>query len=272
MIYMKFGADNLFKRLRSVLLAKPINYAVDKPINMWQEKNIDHIDFELAARQHGDMARALEGLGVEVHFLDPVKGATEQKDTRDLGIFSQEGAIAGHFKNQIRMGEVAAFIKFCSENDISLLKYGVPFEGGDFFFYDNEQCIIGVGRRTEVRTNEIEGMLKRKVVLIHHIADHHLDAIFNIVSRDLMVVHPGYVAEEEFFKGKNILKLEDEDIWNMSANFLLIEENVVLADVGCKDFNDRLRSMGVEVHEIDVSELKKNGGSIRCMTVEILRD
>ena len=33
---MKFGADNLFKKLRSVLVARPVNYGIDTPINTWQ--------------------------------------------------------------------------------------------------------------------------------------------------------------------------------------------------------------------------------------------
>jgi len=199
-------------------------------------------------------------------------GATEQKDTRDIGVISSKGAIAGHFKKNIRMGEVASFIKFCVENKIPLLKYGIPFEGGDFFFIDEAECIVGIGQRTEMRTNEIESLLERNVRTVHHISSHHLDGYFNIISPSLVVASSKYLAEQEFFKGKDVIELDDNDIWDMSSNFLLLEESRILADSGCHEFNKKLRAKGVDVVEVDVSELKKNGGSIRCMTLEILRD
>lgn len=157
---MRFGADNLFKKLRSVLVCKPINYDIRTPINMWQEKYMGKIDKELAMKQHEKMVEVLKNESVSCYFLEPVKGATEQKDVRDIGIISKEGAIAGHFKKDIRMGEVASFIKFSVENGIKLLKYGIPFEGGDFFFIDERRCLVGIGQRTEMRTNEIETLLK----------------------------------------------------------------------------------------------------------------
>lgn len=269
---MKYGADNLFKKLRAVLVARPTNYGIDTPINIWQEKYVGQIDKELAIKQFDDMVEALEKEGVRCHFLDPISGATEQKDTRDIGIISSKGAIAGHFKKDIRMGEVASFIKFCVENGIPLLKYGIPFEGGDFFFLDEKRCLVGIGQRSEIRANEIEALLKRDVELVHHVTSHHLDAVFNIVSPTLVVANTKYFAEQDYLKDKDVIELDDQDVWDMSANFLLLEENKVMADKGCHKFNEKLRAKGVEVIEVDVSELKKNGGSIRCMTLELLRD
>ena len=253
------------------MVAKPINYGIDTPINIWQEKYVGQIDMKLAVKQHDDMVEALEKDGVRCYYLDPIIGATEQKDTRDIGIISSKGAIAGHFKKDIRMGEVASFLKFCVENGIPLLKYGIPFEGGDFFFLDEKQCLVGLGQRTEIRTNEIETLLKRKVSVIHHVSPHHLDAYFNIVSPNLIVAHPKYLAEQDYLKGKDIIELTDDDVWDMSSNFLLLEENRVITDSNCHKFNKKLKAKGVDVVEVDISELKKNGGSIRCMTLEVLR-
>src|SRR3989338_4399016 len=269
---MKFGADNLFKKLRSVLVCRPENYSIETPINMWQERHVGSIDHKLAMQQHEDMVSALEKEGVMCYFLEPIKGATEQKDSRDLGVISKNGAIAGHFKKDIRLGEVASFIKFCVENDIKILKYGIPFEGGDFFFVDASECIVGIGPRTDMRPNEIETLLNRKINIIHHSSSHHLDAFFNIVSPTLVVAYTKHLAEKEFLHGKKIIELDDNDIWNMSSNFLLLEENKILADLGSHAFNKKLEKEGIEVIEVDVSELKKNGGSIRCMTMEISRE
>ncbi len=269
---MNYGADNLWKPLKSVILAKPEYYSIPEPINQWQEKFRGTEDRELARSQHEGLVRTLKDNGVQCHFLEPVKGATEQKDVRDIGIISSKGAIAGHFAKDIRMGEVASFILFCVENKIPLLKYGIPFEGGDLFLVDEEHCYIGSGKRSSTRPNELESLLNRKVHIVHHISSHHLDAIFNFARPDLIVLHPKYIAEEEIVKGKDVIEMDDNDIWLMSANFLLLDKDKVLADSQCKRINNELSKRGIEVVEIDVSELKKNGGSIRCMTLPLLRE
>ncbi|MBU2100334.1 hypothetical protein KKB11_03815 [Candidatus Micrarchaeota archaeon] len=50
-----------------------------------------------------------------------------------------------------------------------------------------------------------------------------------------------------------------------------MDYGAVIADSGCREFNKKLEKEGVEVIETDISELKKNGGSIRCMTLPLLR-
>ena len=81
-----------------------------------------------------------------------------------------------------------------------------------------------------------------------------------------------YFAEKEFLKGKEVIELNEKDVWSMSSNFLLLEENSILADIGCHQFNKKLEKRGIDVIEVDVSELKKNGGGIRCMTLELFRE
>jgi len=61
---MRFGADHLFKKLRSVLVSKPINYGIDVPINVWQERHVGNVDKALAIRQHDHMVEVLKREGV----------------------------------------------------------------------------------------------------------------------------------------------------------------------------------------------------------------
>lgn len=53
---------------------------------------------------------------------------------------------------------------------MKILKYGIPFEGGDFFFLDEQHCLVGIGLRTEMRANEIESLLQCEVQLVHHVS------------------------------------------------------------------------------------------------------
>ena len=267
---MEYGADNCFKQLRSVLLCKPDNYNIGKPLNMWQERYKGKVDFDLARRQYEIMVEELNGAGVKCNFLAPIDGAIEQKDTRDLGLISSRGAIFGSFKRKIRHLEVQEFQRFLNKNKIKVIGKK-PFEGGDFFFINDSLMLIGVGIRTDIKAKEIEHLLNRKIEVVHHSASHHLDAFFNFASEDLVVAYKDGIKDKDFLKGKDVVALSKKDMWNMCSNFLLIKENKILADSGCHEFNKKLEKKGVEVIETDVSELKKNGGSVRCMTLEIER-
>lgn len=272
---MKFGADNLFKKLRAVLVAKPLYFDIATLETPWQKKWFGQLDRTLAIKQHENMCITLENEGVKCHFLNPVKGDSDQKDSRDVGIISSKGAVVATQKHMdVKKGEDIAFIEFCDQNNISVLNRGlkIRFEGGDFFFIDETIAILGIGVRTEESAKIIQKLLNRPIQFIRHKSPHHLDGIFNVISKNLVVCNRRYLDEKIFLylKGKQIIPALDVE--SMPTNFLLLEENKILADLGCHEFNKKLEKEGVEVIEVDVSELKKNGGGIRCMTLPIFRE
>lgn len=273
---MKFGADNSFKKLRAVLVAKPLYFDIATLETPWQKKWFGRVDRDLAIKEHENMCIALENEGVKCHFLNPVKGDTDQKDTRDVGIISSKGAIVATQKHMdVKKGEDIAFIAFCDQNNIPVLNRDlkIRFEGGDFFFIDETIAILGIGVRTiEESAKIIQKLLHRPILFIQHKSPHHLDVIFNVISKNLVVCNKSYLDEEifQYLKDKQIIPVFDVE--SMPTNFLLLEENKIMADSGCHEFNKKLEEEGVEVIEVDVSELKKNGGGIRCMTLPILRE
>src|SRR3990172_10416212 len=275
---MDFGADNYFKKLRDVLLAKPVYLDIVTLETPWQKEWIGKINRNRAMGQHDEMRAVLKNEGVKCHFLPIVENDPEQKDSRDAGIISAKGAIVAEQKHiDVKRGEAEAFVKFCEDNGIPVLNKNkkIRFEGGDFFFVDENTAIIGVGVRTELQGAEkIRELLnKQDFQIVPHKVSHHLDGAFNIVSKELIVLDERYVNIGDFpyLKRKKIISVSKENPMSMPANFLLLKENKIFADSDCHEFNRNLEKEGVEIIEADVSELKKNGGSIRCMTLPILR-
>ncbi len=275
---MEFGADNLFQPLRDVIVAKPLYFDIATLETPWQKAWFGKINRQLAIRQHEAMCAALEAEGVRCHFLSPVKDDPDQKDTRDVGIISSKGAIVASQKHmEVKRGEANAFIEFCKRHDIPVLnRYrSIQFEGGDFFFLDEDTAIMGVGARTgqEGALAVRELLNKEDFQILPHQVAHHLDGAFNIISKEMAVLDERYINVGDFpyLKDQRIISVSKEDPMTMPANFLLLRENKILADAGCHAFNQKLANEGVEVIEVDVSELKKNGGGIRCMTLPVLR-
>ena len=135
----------------------------------------------------------------------------------------------------------------------------------------------------------------------------HLDTVFNFVDRDLVTLYPPVVenmrvysirpgddgtmfdvAEEEGLlsaaadalgvKSLRVVPTGGDSFqsareqWDDANNVVAIEPGVVLAYSKNGHTNAALRQAGVEVLEIEGSELGKGRGGCHCMTCPIVRD
>ncbi|MFQ5948917.1 MAG: arginine deiminase family protein, partial [Acidimicrobiia bacterium] len=93
-------------------------------------------------------------------------------------------------------------------------------------------------------------------------ADGLIPALRKCLERDdLQVVITG---------GDAIGRLREQ--WDDGNNTLAIEPGVVVAYERNQETNRRLRDAGIEVLELDASELCRGRGGSRCMTQPLLRD
>ncbi len=134
----------------------------------------------------------------------------------------------------------------------------------------------------------------------------HLDTVFTMVDRDKFTIYPGIQDKVSVYKltrGKNGVKVSVEDDledalkkslklpaikfiqsgggdiitaareqWNDSTNTLAIAPGVVVTYGRNEASNEVLRQNGVEVLEIDGSELVRGRGGPRCMSMPLCRE
>ncbi|MFZ5351225.1 MAG: arginine deiminase [Bacillota bacterium] len=135
----------------------------------------------------------------------------------------------------------------------------------------------------------------------------HLDTVFTMVDRDKFTIYPGIQDKVRVFSltnsgGKGIkVKVEDDlletlkrslklpainliqsgggdaitaarEQWNDSTNTLAIAPGVVVTYSRNEASNEVLRKNGVEVVEIDGSELVRGRGGPRCMSMPLVRE
>ncbi len=274
---MKYGCENLFKKLNSVILCKPINYDIITPINPWQEKWKGRVNKELAIKQHENFIETLERERITCHFLNPIEGKTYQVWTRDIGAVTSKGVIVGNPRKDIRKGEEKSLVEFCNKNNIPILLEvkDESFESGDIFFVDESNCLIGLGPRTTSKVAEkIKSLLPiENFYMITHTSPHHLDTVFGLLTKNIAVCFKESISYElnKFLKDKRIIYVSEDDFKKMATNFLVLKENKILTSEWSHDFNKKLEKEGIDVIEIDIFELQKSGGSVRCLTLPLFR-
>lgn len=162
-----------------------------------------------------------------------------------------------------------------------------------------------------IAKNLFEGMEEIKEVVVVRIpalrAFMHLDTVFTMIDYDKFTIYPGIQDKVEVYRlirGKNnnvTVKHEDELVdtlrkvlkiptirliesgggdpvtaareqWNDSTNTLAIAPGVVVTYSRNEFSNEVLRQNGIEVLEIEGSELVRGRGGPRCMSMPLVRE
>jgi arginine deiminase len=87
-----------------------------------------------------------------------------------------------------------------------------------------------------------------------------VETIEDVLDRKMRIIATG---------GDDIGQLREQ--WNDGNNTLALEPGVVLAYARNTETNRRLRDEGIEVLELDASELVRGRGGSRCLTQPIER-
>lgn len=282
---MRTFVNNAYGKLKKVLLCPIDNYRIE-PINEiakgWIEAGYE-MDYELCKKQHENLIRAYEENGVSVELIAPEENLTYQVFARDFGICLKEGYVLGHFKEPCRQGETVCYEK-------KLKELGVPciarctsgcFEGGDFCFLDENTLLMGVIDRTDpVGFESIKAQLDDlgyEMVPIKVDRKYlHIDIIINIIAKDTVIICPELLPEAIINRFKrrnfNMLTITKEEVLEYAANIQGLGDGKVLSSTSNVKMNQRMRELGLEVIEVDISEIVKGGGGIHCMTFPLIRE
>nr|WP_299744003.1 arginine deiminase family protein [uncultured Rossellomorea sp.] len=171
-------------------------------------------------------------------------------------------------------------------------------ENGDVFVLNKDAVFINTGMRTSIESIE---KIKQKVFqagfseigiidLPRTGETMHLDMNCNVAGSDLMIAKSymrlfpvqiinekggRYVMMEEFIKRQGFEVLWTDDVKHTVAdiNFLNLDPETLLVSTKAskKIVKDHPKLKGKNLIEVDVNELEKGGGGIRCMTLPFER-
>ena len=280
-----FGTRDEFSKLKTAILCPPTHFEIRKPINdiqkKWHELGSGP-DAAKAIQQYNDFKNTLIHQGVNVWELPPSEPFTYQVFTRDIGVVAGIGAVIANLKFDPRKGEEKEVIKALEASGIGIsFTFEDPaiFEGGDWVFMDKENVLLGMGDRTNPEA------LDQLSVFLPSVRFHpvylpegilHLDVVLNIVSSNIALAHSPALADETLALLEShqfrIIDVSSEEQETMGTNALAIGNNKILAAAINQQVNGNMKKEGLDVIEMDLSEILKGGGGPRCMTLPVLRE
>lgn len=283
----KWSVSSEVGKLRDVLLHRPgkeIENIGDPRIWRWREG----MDPVKAREQHDALAEIYRQHGVNVHYVE------NQREDRPNALFMRdtvlgtpEGAIICRHALRVRRGEERAAAATLAKLGVPIIKTingsGV-FEGACALWVDRETIILGTGVRSNaegVRQVEQELVNMGVTNILHFQIPYghaHLDGLMNIVDTKKAIIFPWqtpydiwYALKERGFTFIEAPSVEEVKI-GMAMNVVALEPGLVILPQGNPQTRRALEKAGVEVIEVDISELMKGCGALHCMSAFLRRD
>jgi len=288
-VWGDWGCSSEIGRLRAVILHRPGPEIENLPQDLSSVLFMERMDPIRAGEQHDAMAEIYRQNGVAVHYIEKMPlNKPNGMFARDLAAMTPEGLIIARPGTMVRRGEE----RYLAETAASL---GVPilrtiagsgtFEGADLYLVNRDLAVISLSRRTnEAGAQQVKAELERMgwgEILTVDIAysEAHIDGQFGVLDRDLAIVYtrqaPFRLVDALRRHGFRILEVESEEdvIHGFGLNFVPLEPGRILTPKAeNQNVAKMMRQAGVEVIQVDVTEIMKGGGSVHCMTQPIKRD
>jgi arginine dihydrolase len=266
-------------RPRTYLLCPPEHYTVEYAINPWMDTTRP-VDAELAVKQWLGLREALTGFGHTVHVLDPGEGLPDMVYAAN-GAFSVAGVVYGaRFRYPQRAAEAQLHRAFYAAD--SSWRFVAPTavnEGeGDFAYLPDAHgglVLAGHGFRTELAAHaEAQEVLGRPVVSLRLVDDrfYHLDVALAALDDERVIYYPGAFspASQRVLAAlfPDAVLADEADALAFGLN-LVSDGHHVFLSAEATSLAVRLAEAGYEPVPVDLSELKKGGGSVKCCVAEL---
>ena len=284
-----WGIDNDYNVLNDVLLGKPdyFKWVEAGPLIGRTLKNMHKtgisFDFELAQKQFKTMVEIYQRAGVNIHYLDSDPVLHRNFFARDSSAMTPWGALICHMQLKCRRADYVSVIKFYQQNNIPIWNYVTAghFEGGDFVILEPGTVLIGYcGERSEEEGSEQVADFVRQQGWDVEVAPIpalfvHMDGLVVPLDKKRVVTCldalEGWVIDWLKSKDFEFVDVGFNEAKNLGVNLVSLGNKKVLSMAGSVNLNKKLRALGYEVFDPDMSMFTLGGGGVHCMCQALKR-
>lgn len=259
-----------------ILMCPPTKYDVVYEINPWMNiKN--RPDKKRALKQWQNLHDTYKKLGVKVELIDQADDQPDMVFTANAGIIRDDLFISNNHKHPERKGEEKHFKKWFRDRryKIKNLSYHQGGEG-DALFYRGK-LYMGHGFRSQKPVHAEIG----SILDVPHVSLNLIDPYFyDFDTAFCPIGDRGFLYYPEAFSQESKKRLEKihggipmtkRQAQHFVGNTVYIHPGKALVSYLDSDLKKKLNMLDVTPIELDMSEYKKAGGGIKCLTLYIER-
>lgn len=272
---------------RHYLMVEPDHFRVDYAINPYMDVAVQP-DAARSREQWASLVEALRAAGARVEVLPQRADAPDMVYAMNLGLVvnrseDRRQVVMSHMRYPQRRMETGTAQQWFAEHGFATSYVGrdgvgAHLEAGDAFAF-GDALVVGYGPRTEeLALKHLATDLEVRVrgLRIAHPGMYHLDLAFCPLDERRALVCPAAFDDASARAALALvpepLVLTEEEALTFCANSVVVGRTVLMP--ACPDrVRAQLEEWGFEVVLLDLSELHKGGGSIRCLTnpIDVLR-
>lgn len=261
---------------KTVLMCRPAHFDVTYRINPWMDPD-QPTSADLAVAQWQTLVDAYERLGFDVHQIEPVEGLNDMVYAANGGLTLDGKAYGALFTYEQRVPEGPAYMRWFAEQGFEVHEPKHINEGEGDFLLSNGTILAGHGFRTSLESHdEVRGIFDREVVSLRLVdpAFYHLDTAMAILDETSIAYLPSAFDDasraELERRYPDAVLVDEADASVLGLNSFGDGRTMVIAE-RAEGFARQLAERGYETIGLDLSELLRGGGGIKCCTLELRR-
>jgi N-dimethylarginine dimethylaminohydrolase len=259
-------------------MCRPEHFTVAYRINPWMHPQ-EPTDTALAVAQWQTLHDAYVRLGHEVELIDSLAGLPDMVYSANGGFTLDGVAYTARFTHPERQPEGPAYGDWFRANGFRVHEAREINEGEGDFLLVGDVILAGTGFRTSLESHrELAEVTGREVVTLRLVDPrfYHLDTALAVLDPEGADANIAYLPEA--FDADSRAELErrypvavvvsaDDAQW-LGLNSISDGVNVVIA-AKAKGFEASLTERGYAPIGLDLSELLRGGGGVKCCTLEL---
>lgn len=255
-------------------MTAPTFFAIEYAINPWMDISTS-VDTHVALDQWETLRQTYKELGHTVEMVEPIAGLPDMVYAANGGLLVNGKAVAARFAYPQRAGESAAYAEWMTRHRYRPDETRHVNEGQGDLLVVGSIILAGYGFRTDRWAHdEISALLQMPVVSLELVDPrfYHLDTALAVLDDTTIAYYPPAFSDEsratllELFP--DAIEAAAADAGVLGLNAVSDGRNVVLP-AAATGFAEQLREAGFRPIGVDLSELLKGGGSVKCCTLEV---
>lgn len=259
---------------RHYAMTPPTFFAVEYAINPWMDTSTS-VDTHVAMNQWESLRQIYKELGHTVELVEPVAGLPDMVYAANGGLVVDGKAVVTRFAYPQRAGESAAYAEWMSRHGFRPVETRYVNEGQGDLLVVGSIVLAGYGFRTDRRAHdEIAAAVEMPVVSLELVDPrfYHLDTALAVLDDTTIAYFPQAFSDEsrarllELFPDAIEVAASDAEVLGLNA----VSDGLhVVHPAAATGFAGQLADAGFIPIGVDLSELLKGGGSIKCCTLEV---